>query len=550
MLSPACERLASENQDLANLIRRIDSQLKSISLGSVIRAGEVASFLSAPQAQVTGILDRLVDYGELQKEGHIECNECGTLNDQDTYLEAQKSGDECNCSQCETELTERTAKPVTVYRKKQAAIVADNPKAHDTSKSVLPAPSITGFDEALTEAFLKNPFRYTALLRYYSQNPQLKELSPFSGKRVIFVLHFLRDLIPFVNAAMALGLQPSNATFFYKEYPYPQRRAIGDWLEKGGFKVLPVQQIQPFLADLAKLDRKEIGRIVIVEDGGYIVPRIHREFPELIPSTVGAVEQTTRGVRNSEEWLQSSKKALQIPVLSIATSQLKSEFEPKYIAKATVRSLNTLLPNLTLAGKKIAVLGCGTIGGELIDWLRKNGAQVTCYDPDNQKLLAQQQLGVVWTESGAEAVRNKHFVIGTTGKCSVDSQVISNLSHDCYLISTSSELYEIDLDELYQRAARKESFANDAGKVVGTDLFLPPGDRLIHLIANGYPINFWGMDSMPEEASDVIMSLILLAAVEVAAGRCKKNGIDSATVNELSGSKRFNIAQKFLEIHR
>jgi hypothetical protein len=35
----------------------------------------------------------------------------------------------------------------------------------------------------------------------------------------------------------------------------------------------------------------------------------------------------------------------------------------------------------------------------------------------------------------------------------------------------------------------------DSGKLVGTTFVLPPNERHIHVLANGYPINFWGMDS-------------------------------------------------------
>ena len=43
-----------------------------------------------------------------------------------------------------------------------------------------------------------------------------------------------------------------------------------------------------------------IGEILIIEDGGFFVPAIHREFTQLIPHVIGAVEQTTRGIFNAE----------------------------------------------------------------------------------------------------------------------------------------------------------------------------------------------------------------------------------------------------------
>jgi hypothetical protein len=55
------------------------------------------------------------------------------------------------------------------------------------------------------------------------------------------------------------------------------------------------------------------------------------------------------------------------------------------------------------------------------------------------------------------------------------------------------------------------------------------------------------MDSMPEQAGDLIMSLILLAAAEVASGKYSA-GINSDAVNELAD--KYKVAGKFIEIHR
>ncbi len=443
-----------------------------------------------------------------------------------------------------------TPSPTTIGGRNQPTDVVDAVESGNMSNSEIPGPGEEGFDEPLAQPFLKDPFKHMPLLRYYSQDGKLKDLLPFAGKRALFILHFLRDLIPFVKASIALGLDPNRAIFFYKNYPYPQRQAIAQWLAKTGFRVLPVSQVALVLGELAKLTLNDAGEILIVEDGGYIVPRIHGEFPRLIPYTIGAVEQTTRGIRNSEEWEAKSGKKLGIPVLSIATSKMKNEFEPPFIAKATVRSMSELLTGIALNGKKVAVLGCGTIGRKLIEWLRTNGAEVTCYEIEPEKSLWLQQEGIPRAESAAEASKSKSFVFGTTGTQSIDSRVIASLMHNCHLISTSSEQYEIDLEELDRLAVRKERFVNDEGRLVGTDIDLPPDDRRIHLVANGYPINFWGMNSMPEEASDVIMTLILLASAEVAAGKCTKNGIDPDTVNDLARADRYNIAGKFLEIHK
>lgn len=131
-------------------------------------------------------------------------------------------------------------------------------------------------------------------------------------------------------------------------------------------------------------------------------------------------------------------------------------------------------------------------------------------------------------------MKNKNFVIGASGRQSVDSAVISVLSHGVYVVSASSERYEINIEELQAQAQRVENLTDADGKAIGSTYLLPPTDRCVHVLANGYPINFWGFESMPEEASDMILTLLLLSAVELAMGACASSTIDHNAVNKLA----------------
>jgi S-adenosylhomocysteine hydrolase len=150
-------------------------------------------------------------------------------------------------------------------------------------------------------------------------------------------------------------------------------------------------------------------------------------------------------------------------------------------------------------------------------------------------------------DSPVDAVRGKGLVVGASGNRSIDSTVIAALSHNTYVVSASSEQYEIDVEELEQQQKRRVPLVDDTGRPVGTSYSLPSGNRTIHLVANGYPVNFWGSESMPEQAADLIMSLILLSLVEVAQGSYAKPGLDSDAVNEIAD--KYKLAEKFLEFH-
>ena len=538
-----CERLAIDRSSLRQLIEKIDGILYKVGPSGLLRPDVIASSLRERLTQITGIFSVLAANGLLREFTYLECPVCSNLVECADYFKAKNDEDPYYCSQCQADISNKTLREVNAYRVNSSILVNKDKQQSEVKSSAM---SDERFNEALDN--LDDPFRSTPLLRYYSNDPKLLEQMPFKGKRVMYVLHFLKDLIPMIEASRKLGLEMQNAFFFYKDYPYPQRHAIETWLKDQGATVVSYSQIDQYLKQFAS-NTERVGEIVVVEDGGFIVPSIHANYPELIPFTKGAVEQTTRGIRNAENWVSRRLgNTLQFPLISVATSDLKNSYEPPYIAKAVVNNINRLLPEIALNGKRIAVFGCGAIGQAVATWLRENNAVVTIHEPSYDNKLWAQRKGFDIADSGVEAVNNKFMVIGASGNQSIDSSVISALPHGIFLASASSELYEIDMDELSRLSAKKCDLTDAHGKLVGTTFTLPPNSRKINVLANGYPVNFWGAKSMPDEASDLILSLILLSSVAVAINKFPTPGINSTAVNELS--KEYKISKTFLEIHR
>jgi len=542
MFYQECESLAGKHPELRDLITKIDNTLHSSTPSSVFRPEELASKFNERQSQVTGIFNELANYGLLRKEKYVECPKCRNLMDVDEYKKALADQDTFECTQCQIDLTIQRPDEITVYRLNPSKVKMSSSKndviEHTNSQIT------TNFNQHLPKQLIDDPFKNTPLLRYYSRYNNLKTSKPFEAKRIIFLLHFLKDFIPFLRACEELGMQLSNSYFFFKGYPYPQKESIIKWLkDKNAAIVAPHSHIDQYLNQLNKSSVDRIGKILIIEDGGLIVPAIHNQFPNLIENVIGAVEQTTRGIRNDEQI-----KDLKFPILSVASSNIKNQFEPPYIAKACINNIQRMLPNIAFNGKNIALLGYGKIGQEIADWLRNNRAIVTIYDNSDQNMLLAGQKGFATADSPSQAAQMKNFVIGASGNESINSDVISTLNHGTYLISASSEQYEIDIDELERLNRHKEELKNDNGELIGTTYILPPNDRHIHVLANGYPINFWGFESMPEEASDLILTLILLSAAELALGNYKEHEINSKAVNEIA--EKYEVAKKFLEIHK
>jgi len=327
----------------------------------------------------------------------------------------------------------------------------------------------------------------------------------FNGMTFLVALHFLKDLIVFLESCKKLGLEPGNSHLFWKDYLYPHKDVIISYLEDLGYKVHPLTELR----DVLQSQQNSMNDVLVIEDGGYIVPSLHRTFTNILEKTIGAVEQTTKGIRRDREVAN-----LAIPVLNVAEAEIKKCVEPPYVADAAVHNIEALLPD-SLRGKEIALMGLGAIGREILERL-KNQARITVYDPDTiRRIEARVRGSVSAVGSAADAVRNKFLVIGCSGETSIKENEIRSLQHDTYLVSVSSDQVEIDINCLEDSSGEPNDCLKDSNKI-GKSYELTGGRHCkVHLLADGYPVNFWNKDSMPNQVSDLILSIIFLSAVEL-----------------------------------
>lgn len=366
------------------------------------------------------------------------------------------------------------------------------------------------------------------------------ENKPFKGKTFLILLHFLRDLIPFIEACKKAGALPSDTIIFYKDYKYPEKERIKSGLENVGCKIYSLTEIDGVLKEL---DHDRVGDIIVMEDGGQIVPKLHKDFKNLAKGTLGAVEQTTRGIRNDQQI-----EELFFPVISIPNSKLKDTFEPPHVARAVVNNIQKLLPDINFSSRKALVIGYGNIGEQIALQLRDIlKMQVSIHDSDYTKLIKAQQFGFNTEKNLRDELETKFLVVGATGETIVGREEILAMGHNVYLISASSEQWEFCIAELNALSSKTDVLkCNDAK--IGTKYTIRNTERCINLIADGYPINFWNVESMPNEVSDLIMSSIFISAIEIATNDSLTKGINQDINDDLN--KRYELSKIYLEYHR
>ena len=385
---------------------------------------------------------------------------------------------------------------------------------------------------ALGPALIADPFLSFPMLRWATASLHQQCMAlPLEGMRAGFVLHFLTDLIPFTQACLELGLPAGSATFFYKsEYPYPHQRAVGGCLVDQGVTVRPVEEVPDWVAECERVTPDHVMPILVVEDGGYIAPLLHERRSPLCAHVVGAVEQTTKGLRRIEDWARSAtgkepdfSDVLQFPLVSIPDSEIKRGIEPRLIASQVLQCISGLTSDLSFQGLEVAIVGLGTIGFEVFDMLREQGALVTGFDTDDSRRVRFATRGGRMARSAEEAVRGKRLVIGCTGRRSITSDVIANLQHGVFLVSASSDLVEIDLEYLKAKGTasplgiKDQDYQPDTPGAGTRYMVGGPAAKQVNLLGNGLPITFWGFPGMPHQGGDLVMTTILIAAAELAA---------------------------------
>jgi len=363
---------------------------------------------------------------------------------------------------------------------------------------------------------------------------------PLQGKTLLVLLHFLKDLVPFIDSCKKVGACPSSTILLYKNYEYPYKERIKLFLEKEGYRVYPLEQLDNVLK---QLESEEANDVIVIEDGGHIVPKLHKDFKSLADCTLGAVEQTTKGIRNDEKI-----DKLLFPVISIPGCKLKDTFEPPHVARAVVNNIQKLLPNKNFSGRKALVIGFGRIGRQIALHLRDTlKMQVSIYDLDKDKLVEAQQYGFDTKENLEIAVKGKFLIVGATGETTIRRSEILAMEHNVYLISASSEQWEFCIPELEALSSDKVDL-NINGEKIGTRYKIRNTEKYVNLIADGYPVNFWKMESMPNEVSDLIMSLIFISAIEIAVNRSLPSQINYDIINKLA--ERYELSKIYLEYHK
>lgn len=338
----------------------------------------------------------------------------------------------------------------------------------------------------------------------------------FQDISLVLVLHILDDLIPFIDKFVQLGCTTNNIYLIAKTYDYPEKKKILTYLNKTGYNTF--QPLKPdhgsyqeqctiILDKCIDKAKTENRKILIVEDGGYFAPLIHEaKYSDSASNFIGAIEQTTKGHRRDAEI-----KELRIPIISVANSRMKKILEGDEVAQTLQENVVKVLKEIIKkpsSETNVLVIGYGTIGNKLANYLADKKLKVSVYDSDKFRRMEASLDRNITVLENLDDLTEFDIIIGCSGNTSLnDPKYYWNLKHNVYLISGSSERVEFSLEILEALSDKVEV------QGIVTEYRLKKDKKIINLLCEGEPINFSLSGGIAKSIIDPVYAEMFLSAV-------------------------------------
>ncbi len=240
---------------------------------------------------------------------------------------------------------------------------------------------------------------------------------------------------------------------------------------------------------------------MILDDGGDLTIKVHKEYPEMLEHIHGISEETTTGVKRLEEMLANGE--LKVPAINVNDSMTKSKNDNKYGCRHGLDDAIKRGTDMLLSGKKALVIGYGDVGKGSADSLKQQKmiVDVTEIDPicamqacfDGFCVVSAYEDGEVTkdgTRLNKDLLRKYDLVVTTTGNVNVlDKFMLDALKSGCVVCNIGHFDNEIDIKHL--KSFEWYEVKPGVHKVQRSDkdyLLLLGEGRLVNLaLATGHP---------------------------------------------------------------
>ncbi len=360
--------------------------------------------------------------------------------------------------------------------------------------------------------------------------------SRLSDYVIVVHTHLLPNSFPFFRQLAHLG---NFGKIFIMEKPYSTVRQTFNNLIQAGCEVVQVQMEPglPYEFSVKKsLDllwakvideqkKTSFKKLLIVDDGAELWLSI--PWNDLKDVLIAGVEQTQRGItriKNSNHHIP--------PIVSVASSGVKKIVESIFIGQSVVNKFNEL--GIFSQNKKIGIIGMGSIGSAVADYLSENNQESYFYDPLGREKVDTKAISYPSLDS---LLNNCDIIIGTTGTDALKGIAFDRVHGQKILASASST--DVEFATLLKLAEpTTEPFGVRKVKV---------NENLEFDILNGgYPLNFdREKNATPDE--DIVLTWCLMYIGAMQAVRLIDKKIRDGKIYDLDIISQEKILKKWIE---
>jgi S-adenosylhomocysteine hydrolase len=289
--------------------------------------------------------------------------------------------------------------------------------------------------------------------------------------------HILPSAHMMIRSMINLGLEEGNVALIGKCYSSDEK-TMENMIKEGifvckssiefdsdkSFDQQFKESIISFLqSQIQRMRPSKDAKIIILDDGGALIAAAQYLAKDYI--NICGVEFTSSGYR------RLAAMSLKFPVIDVAQSRSKLEFESPLIAKSVTDNLESKLNISSMGPKDILVVGSGAIGNAVRKMLKNECMQHNTKNYDSTKELS---------EIHHLDFSNFDIIIGATGNRIMSHNYYDSLREEAILVSVSSSDREFDGVKFRQLSGKKWNTHDDVYY------------NGLCLLNCGFPINFSG----------------------------------------------------------
>ncbi len=226
---------------------------------------------------------------------------------------------------------------------------------------------------------------------------------------------------------------------------------------------------------------------LLVDVGFELVDTLLDKRPKRAKSITGAVELTRSGITRLR-----GRKKLPFPVININDGRLKNAIENRHGVGEAIWQAVAQLTGIHLSGRRVLVIGYGSVGRGLAHYARAAGTSVEVIETDPVPRLFAHYDGFP-TPSLQEGLSRAALVVTATGRPgALTLEDLQHTDNDLVLVNAGHGGDEIDVAGILRAAVSKDNVADQVARYR-----LESGQRLT-VLGGGHPLNIVRNSGSPE----------------------------------------------------